>query len=161
MSIKYFVGYDDNDVIRPLCIKLSQMIGYFTCFDSNKIMYFKVIDNKLLNKYTEIWGKVSSSINIKLDSKPIYGNNDKYIMTKIKTYEDKVNSNFQGKKIPRESASCKCLSLIMLGSVLRVWKTLLMMILTQVDLMNLTMDVIMNVIMMNLMISLLKIKTVF
>ena len=26
--IKYFIGYDDNDVIRPLCIKLPQMIGY-------------------------------------------------------------------------------------------------------------------------------------
>ena len=22
-SFKYFIGYDDNDVIRPLCIKLS------------------------------------------------------------------------------------------------------------------------------------------
>ena len=25
---KYFIGYNDNDVIRPLCIKLPQMIGY-------------------------------------------------------------------------------------------------------------------------------------
>ena len=24
---KYFIGYNDNDVIRPLCIKLPQMIG--------------------------------------------------------------------------------------------------------------------------------------
>ena len=28
MSIKYFIGYSDDDVIRPLCIKLPQMIGY-------------------------------------------------------------------------------------------------------------------------------------
>ena len=27
-SFKYFIGYNDNDVIRPLCIKLPQMIGY-------------------------------------------------------------------------------------------------------------------------------------
>ena len=27
-SFKYFIGYNDNDVIRPLCIKLSQMTGY-------------------------------------------------------------------------------------------------------------------------------------
>ena len=27
-SIKYFIGYDDNDVIRPLGVKLPQMIGY-------------------------------------------------------------------------------------------------------------------------------------
>ena len=27
-SFKYFIGYNDNDVIRPLCIRLSQMTGY-------------------------------------------------------------------------------------------------------------------------------------
>ena len=36
-SIKYFTGYNDNNVIRPLCIKLSHMIGYAKCFDNNKI----------------------------------------------------------------------------------------------------------------------------
>ena len=42
-SFKYFVGYNDDDVIRSLCIKLSQVIGHIKCFDSNKTMYFKVI----------------------------------------------------------------------------------------------------------------------
>ena len=59
-SSKYFIGYNDNGVIRPLCIKLPQMIGYVKCFDSNKTISFKAIDNKLLKKYTKIWGKVSS-----------------------------------------------------------------------------------------------------
>ena len=61
-------------------------------------------------------------MNIKFDSEPVYGDNDKYIKTKIKTYEEKVNINFQGKKIPKENTSCKCLSLIMLDSVVRVNK---------------------------------------
>ena len=26
--VKYFIGYNDNDVIRPLCIKLPQMTDY-------------------------------------------------------------------------------------------------------------------------------------
>ena len=26
-SFKYFTGYNDNDVIRPLCIRLPQMTG--------------------------------------------------------------------------------------------------------------------------------------
>ena len=49
-SFKYFLGYNDDDVIviRPLCIKLPQMIGYFKHFDSNKTMFFKVNDNRLL-----------------------------------------------------------------------------------------------------------------
>ena len=55
-SLKYFIGYNDH-VIRPLCIRLPQMIGYVICFDSNKIMYFKVSDNKLLKKYNKILEK--------------------------------------------------------------------------------------------------------
>ena len=34
-SVKYFLGYNDDKVIRPLCIKLPQMIGYVKHFDSN------------------------------------------------------------------------------------------------------------------------------
>ena len=37
-------------------------------------------------------------------------------------YENRVNTNFQGKKVPKENASYKCLSLIMLDSVIRVNK---------------------------------------
>ena len=51
---KYFTGYNDNDDIRPLCIRLPQMTGYVKCFDSNKTISFKVIDKKLLKKYTKI-----------------------------------------------------------------------------------------------------------
>ena len=57
-------------------------------------------------------------MNIQFDSEPIYGDDDKYIKTKIKSYEDKVNTNFQGKKVPKENASCECLSLIIIDSVL-------------------------------------------
>ena len=60
-SFKYFLGYneddDDDDMIKPLCIKLPQMIGYVKYFGSNKAMSFKVNDNKLLRKYTKIWEK--------------------------------------------------------------------------------------------------------
>ena len=59
---------------------------------------------------------------IELDREPIYSDNDKYIKAKIKSYEDKVNRNFQGKKIPKENESYQCLLLIMLDSVLRVSK---------------------------------------
>ena len=55
-SIKYFIGYNDGGVIRPLCIIPSQMIGYVKHFDSNKTMSFKVSDNKLL-KSTIRYGK--------------------------------------------------------------------------------------------------------
>ena len=95
-SLKHFIGYNDDDVIRPLCIKLPQMIGYVKNFHSNKTMSFKVGDNKLLRKYNKIWEKISNLMNIEFDSEPVYGDNDKYTKTKIKIYEDRVNTNFQG-----------------------------------------------------------------
>ena len=97
-SFKYFIGYSDNGNIRPLCIRLPQMVGYVKCFDSNKTISFKVIDKKLLRKYTKMWERVSSLMNIEFDSEPVYGDNDKYMKTKIKPYGDKVNTNFQCKK---------------------------------------------------------------
>ena len=56
MSCKYFIGYNDNDDIRSLCIKLPQMIRYAKYFDSNKTISFKVIDKKTVTKklYTKI-----------------------------------------------------------------------------------------------------------
>ena len=57
------------------------MIGYVKHFDSNKTMSFKVIDNKLLKKYTEIWERVSSE--------PVYSDNNKYIKRKISHMEIK------------------------------------------------------------------------
>ena len=81
-SLKYFIGYNDDDVIRPLCIKLLQMIGYVKSFESNKTMSFKVIDNKLLKNYNKIWDKISSLMKVKSDSEPVYGDNDKYIKPK-------------------------------------------------------------------------------
>ena len=98
------------------------MTGYVKCFDSNKVMSFKTIDNKLLKKYIKIWGKVSSLMNIEFDSEPVYRDNDKYAKTKIKICRDKVNTNFLGKKIPKEKTACKYLSLIMLDSVVRINK---------------------------------------
>ena len=121
-SLKYFIGYNDDDVIRPLCIKLPQMIGYVKHVDSNKTMSFKVGDNELLKMYNKIWENISNLMNIGFDSEPVYGNNDKYIKIKIKMYEDRVNTNFQGKKVPKENASYNCISLIVLDSVIRVNK---------------------------------------
>ena len=105
-----------------MCIKLPQIIGYVKHFDNNKTMSFKASENKLLKKYSKIWKRVSKLINIKFDSENVYGDNDKYIKTQINSYADKVNTNFQGNEIPKENASCKYLSLIMLDSVMRANK---------------------------------------
>ena len=85
-------------------------------------MSFKVDDNKLFKKYNRIWEIISNLLNIEFDSEPVYGDNDKYIKTKIKMYDGRVNTNFQSRKVPKEDASYKCLSLIVLDSFIRVSK---------------------------------------
>ena len=94
-SFKYFIGYNDNDDIRPLCVKLPQMIGYAKYVDIYKTMSLQAIDRNLLKNYSKIWGKISSLMNIEFDFEPVYGDSNKHIKTKIKSYGDKVNTNIQ------------------------------------------------------------------
>ena len=50
-SFKYFIGYNNNDIIRPLCIGLPQMTGYVRKFDENAIMSVIVKDKKLFKNF--------------------------------------------------------------------------------------------------------------
>ena len=59
---------------------------------------------------------------IDFESKPVYNDDDKYIKTKIKTYEKSIITNFHNKKTPKEKAPCKCLSITMIDSVIKAYK---------------------------------------
>ena len=83
------------------------------------ISSFKINDKQLLKKYNQIRKQVETLQKTKFDSKPVYGDDDKYIKTKLVMHGDSMFTNFQGKKIPKEKPSCKCLSLIMLDSVIK------------------------------------------
>ena len=54
----------------------------------------------MLEKYNEIWEEVSKVIKTGFDSEPVY--NDKYLKTKIKSYEGKTNTNFHNDMVPKE-----------------------------------------------------------
>ena len=78
-----FIGYNDN-VVRPLCIKLPQMTGYVRKFKGNRTMSFNISRKQLLKKYNQIWKRIETLLKIEYDSEPVYGDNDKYIKTKKK-----------------------------------------------------------------------------
>ena len=59
---------------------------------------------------------------IDFESKPVYGDDDKYTKTKIKIYADNMITNFHNKKMPKEKSPCQCLSIIMLDSVIKANK---------------------------------------
>ena len=121
-SLKYFIGYYDNDNIRPLCIRLLQITGYARKFNENSTMSFIVKDKKLLKEYSKIWETIEGLMKITFESKPVYGEDVKYIKTKIKTYAGSVITNFHNKKMPKEKVPCKCLSIIMIDSVIKASK---------------------------------------
>ena len=61
--MKYFIGYNDNDVIRPLCVRLPQMTGYDRRFNENATISFKASNKQLLKNYNKIWEKFEKLIN--------------------------------------------------------------------------------------------------
>ena len=66
------------------------MVGYVKNFDGNKMMSFRVNDKKILKKYNKIWDTIADLMDVQF----VYGDNEKYIKTKIRMYEDRVITNF-------------------------------------------------------------------
>ena len=85
-------------------------------------MAFIVKDKQLLRNYNKIWDKIEKLMKINFESNPVYGDDVKYIKTKIKIYAGSAIKNFHNKKIPREKAPCKCLSIIIVDPVIKANK---------------------------------------
>ena len=70
--------------------------------------------------------KIEKLMKIDFNTKTTYGDNDKYIKTRRKTYKDNITTNFYNKngykKIPEEKVPHKCLSIIILDSVLYAYE---------------------------------------
>ena len=53
---------------------------------------------QLLKNHNKIWEKTEKIMRIDFESKPIYGDNDKYIKTKLKIYAGSTVTKFHNKK---------------------------------------------------------------
>ena len=118
-SFKYFIGYrhEVNAFLSLLCVKCSQMNAHAKHFDkNNKCMNILVNDKEILKKYTERWNKIKNLFKKEFNAELVY--NDKYIKTKILIYNDKVYTNFQHNKTPKDNECCACLSVILIDSIL-------------------------------------------
>ena len=98
------------------------MTGYAKKFDENATLSFRANNKQFLKIYNKIWEKVEKLLKIDFGSKPVYGDDDKYIKSKIKICAGSMITNFHDKKMPKEKALCKCLSIIMLYSVIKANK---------------------------------------
>ena len=98
------------------------MTGHAKKFNENATMSYRANNKYLLKNYNKICEKVEKLIKINFESKPVHGDDDKYIKTKIKIYAGSAITNFHHKKIPKEKAPCKCLFIIILDSVIKANK---------------------------------------
>ena len=118
---KYFIGYSDSDVIRPLCIVLPQMSGYIKYFDNGgKNMSFKIEHESVYLKYTKIWNKIKRLLGTKFHSQSIY--DDIYIKTKVKTFGGVTSTFFSKDELPKERNHYVCIAAICIDSVLKAEK---------------------------------------
>ena len=76
---------------------------------------FLIKADELLEKYNKIWDKLSNSIKKGFDSELVY--NKKYLKTKTKFYEGKINTNFHDDRVPKEGSHCICLLVILIDSI--------------------------------------------
>ena len=77
-GFKYFIGYKNDDIGRPLCIILLQISGHRKYFENGgKNMSFIIKDDRIGLTYDEIWNKINKTLNTKFHSMPVY--DEKYI----------------------------------------------------------------------------------
>ena len=118
----FFCGYLNNDVIKPLCVMLPQMNGYIKYFDDGgKNVSFVTDDEKVYEKYDEIWNVVKGLLKLKFAASPI--RNDKYILAKLKIFRKKNLTTFINNNIvPIEKNYYICIPAIVIDSVLKIDK---------------------------------------
>ena len=92
-GFKNLIGYQEYEIVKPLCIILPQMNDYIKYFDSggNNIS-FLIKNDEVWQKYEDIWDVIKNKLNIKFHSQPIYEN--KYLKVKVREFNGNIKTNF-------------------------------------------------------------------
>ena len=123
-GFKYFIGYKEDEIVKPLCIILPQITVYIKYFrNGGKNMSFVIEDDDVLNEYNEIWDMIKEKLNVKFHSMPVY--DEKYIKSKVKEFNGVVKTNFLGDEIPKENMHYTCIACITIDSVMRMEKRII------------------------------------
>ena len=113
-SVTFFIGYMDENIIKPLCIILPQMSELIKYFDNGKSMSFMTEDKEVWGK---IWVKIKKLLGLKFGTNPI--RDEKYLTSKVKTFNGINKATFTDDKIPKEKNHYICIAAINIGSVLK------------------------------------------
>ena len=76
-GFKYFIVYQENEIIKPLlCIILPQISGYIKYFEYRGMnMSFFIKDDEVWEKYEQIWGLIKNKLGINFHSELVYDKN--------------------------------------------------------------------------------------
>ena len=92
-GFKYFIGYQEGEIVKPLCIILPQMSGYIKYFENGgKNMSFLIKDDEVWEKYENIWDVIKNKLSIKFHSEPIYEQN--YLKAKVREFNGVIKTTF-------------------------------------------------------------------
>ena len=121
-TYKHICGYLNNDTIQPLCVILPQMDGYIKYFDDGgKNMSFATDDEKIYEKYDEIWEVVRNLLKIDFTVNPV--RDDMYLVAKMKIFDRRNRTTFNNDNyIPMERNHYICIPVIDIDSVLKIDK---------------------------------------
>ena len=117
-GFKYFIGYKDGEIVKPLCIFLPQMNGYIKYFENGgKNISIMIKNDDMLDKYNEICDKIKEKLNIKFHSMLVY--DEKYIKAKVWKFDGVIKIKFLGNKIPKGNKHYTRIAYITIESVMR------------------------------------------
>ena len=120
-GFKYFIGYQKNEIVKPLCVILSQMSGYIKYFENGgKNMPFIIKDDNVLDKYNEIRNVIKNKLDIKFHSEPVY--DQTYIRAKVSEFHGVIKTNFLGNGVPKENMHYTCIACVTIDSVMKTNK---------------------------------------
>ena len=119
-TYKYLCVYLNNDVIQPLCVILPQMNEYIKYFENGgKNMTFVTENEKVYNKYNEIWEVIRKLLKVKFAVNAF--RDDKYLVAKLKMFNKTNRTTFNNKNnIPIERNYYICIPAIDIDSVLKI-----------------------------------------
>ena len=121
-TYKHICGYLNNDTIQPLCVILPQMDGCIKYFDDGgKNMSFVTGDEKIYEKYNEIWEVIRNLLKIDFTVNPVQ--DDIYLVVKLKIFNKINRTTFNNNNyIPIERNHYICIPVIDIDSVLKIDK---------------------------------------
>ena len=120
-GFKYFIVYQEGEIVKPLCIILPQISGYIKYFkNGGKNMSFLIKDDEIKEKYEQIWDVIKNNLGIKFHSEPVYDKT--YIKAKVREFDSKIKTKFLGNEVPKENMHYTCNACIAIDSVMRIDK---------------------------------------